>query len=305
MNSRSAMRLVPLVALVLLAVRRRRVRRVLRVSRAVADLDRAEAFHRDGLGLARVAAGPCDPALPAILGLPGTRADQVVMRLGRQEIALVRFDPPGAPHPAGGRADDHSFQHPPLLAADPAAPPPSVAALHPAALSDGGPATLPPGQRRHLGLEVPRPGRPPAGADPFPAGAGGGALWRARPGVFLGLDHSALTVRDTARSLHFYRRLGFRVAARSQNEGEAQARLDGLPAARAAVTSLRPPGIPRMGLELLCYAPPGRPAAPWPANDAVTDWTTLLVPGLRRPRLLRDPDGHRMLLVGSPGAPPG
>ena len=80
--------------------------------------------------------------------------------------------------------------------------------------------------------------------------------------------------------------------------------MDGLPGARAQITGLRlKTGVP--GLELLGYQPPGRAAPRTPANAAVTDWVTLLVPGLKggmplgpgRASTRRDPDGHIMLLV--------
>ena len=57
------------------------------------ELDRAEAFYRDGLGFERVAAGPVDPVIPVLLGVPGCTMDEVVMRLGGDEIALVRASP--------------------------------------------------------------------------------------------------------------------------------------------------------------------------------------------------------------------
>jgi len=136
----------------------------------------------------------------------------------------------------------------------------------------------------------------------FPPGQGR-AVWRAAwhgggPGPFLGIDHSALPVSGTARSLRFYRRLGFRPAYRTWNRGPEQARLDGLPGARLRVTGLRLPGAAGMGLELLAYHPPGRPMPPHRPDAAWVDWVTLLCPGLPAPGLVQDPDGHRLLLAG-------
>jgi catechol 2,3-dioxygenase-like lactoylglutathione lyase family enzyme len=131
----------------------------------------------------------------------------------------------------------------------------------------------------------------------FPPGQGR-PIWgeRAKAGLgpFLGVDHSALAVKSTARSLRFHRRLGFRVADRSLNDSPAQARLDGVPGARVQVTGLRFPAPTGPGLELLGYTPPGR-SAPAAANAAVTDWVTL---SGRRAEVRRDPDGHIMLLSG-------
>ena len=126
---------------------------------------------------------------------------------------------------------------------------------------------------------------------------------------FLGIDHSALSIASTARSVRFYLGLGLRVRNRSSNHGPAQARLDGLPGARVQVTSLRPVSAAGPGLELLAYRPPGRAVGTGPADDVVTDWITLAVspsPGTA-PRAVRDPDGHRLLLVdhgaGATGLP--
>jgi catechol 2,3-dioxygenase-like lactoylglutathione lyase family enzyme len=46
--------------------------------------------------------------------------------------------------------------------------------------------------------------------------------------LFLGIDHSALSVASTSRSLAFYRALSLRVSERSVNRGPAQERLDGV-----------------------------------------------------------------------------
>jgi hypothetical protein len=51
-------------------------------------------------------------------------------------------------------------------------------------------------------------------------------------------------------------------------------------------------------LELLGYRPPGRPADV-ADNDIAADWVVLRVPSLPEPRLLRDSDGHRILMMGS------
>ena len=139
----------------------------------------------------------------------------------------------------------------------------------------------------------------------------GRPVWHgnASHGPFLGIDHSALSIASTRRSLGFYRALGLRVSDRSLNHGPAQARLDGLAGARVRVTGLRPASAAGPGLELLNYRPPGRPAGMTYPNDVATDWVTLAVspsPGTS-PRAIRDPDGHRLVLVdhgaGATGLP--
>ena len=271
---------------------------ILRVCRPVADLDRAEAFYCTGLGFRRGPDLPPDPGLPALLGLPGTTITQRVLHLGAEQVALVRFDPPGPAYPAGSHSNDLWFQHLAVVVDDIAAAFRRVSALAPASISAGPPVRLP----RNGGVSAWKfrdPDGHPLELIHFPPGQGRAAWHYGQPGPFLGIDHSALAVSGTARSLRFYRRLGFRPASRTWNRGPAQSQLDGLPGARLRVTGLRLPGAPGMGLELLAYHPPGRPMPPSRADAAWADWVTLLCPGLPAPRVVQAPDGHRLLLTGA------
>ena len=123
------------------------------------------------------------------------------------------------------------------------------------------------------------------------------------------IDHSALSVADTIRSVLFYQRLGLAVGARSLNGGPEQDRLDGLIGAEVEVTALNLPEG-RTHLELLGYhGDYRRESQPAAENDvAGTElvFTTAgadeleelrrslspsAAPGVLR---LRDPDGHRV-----------
>jgi catechol 2,3-dioxygenase-like lactoylglutathione lyase family enzyme len=309
---RAALALIAGASVLAALDRRGRTSRVLRISRVVADLDRAEAFYRDGLGFRRIERGPGGTAFPALLGIPGASCEHVVMRLGAEEIALVRFDPPGAPYPPHSRSDDLWFQHLAIVVDDMEAAFRHLEKQSPPPVSTHGPERLPPGNGSVMAFKFRDPDGHPLELLQFPPGQGR-PVWQRRArmgtGPFLGIDHSALAVAATAQSLRFYRSLGFRVAARSLNDSEAQSRLDGVPGARVRVTSLRPRGTKGAGLELLAYAPPGRPAPATAANSTVTDWVTLQWsgqwsgqwPGASSPgpsaMVRRDPDGHIMLLT--------
>lgn len=274
---------------------------IARFSRVVADLVRAEAFYCEGLGFRPVPDAQRRPDLPALLGLPGTEVTQRVLRLGAEEVALVRLDPPGPAYPAGSRSNDLWFQHLAVAVDDMAAAFGQLSALHPAAISTDGPERLPPRNGGVSAFKFRDPDGHPLELIHFPRGQGR-AVWQTpwhagRAGPFLGIDHSALSVSGTACSLRFYRRLGFRPASRSWNRGPAQAKLDGLPGARLRVTGLRLPDSSGPGLELLAYDQPGRPMPAGGADAAWVDWVTLKCPGLPSPRLVRDPDGHRLLLT--------
>ena len=301
---RFALALAALLAL-RAALRRKmpaRAVRVVRVSRTVADLDRAEAFYRDALRFRTIGRGPSDPAVLAALGLPGTVAEEVVMRLGRDEVALVRLAPPGRPYPAGSRSDDLWFQHLAIVVDDMEAAHASVLAQGGAQpVSQGGPQTLPPVDGSVRAWKFRDPDGHPLELLWFPVGRGR-AVWRQRPAgsVFLGIDHSALAVSRSAKGLRFYRRLGFKVTARSRNAGPAQSRLDSLPGTRLCVFGLRPTSADGPGLELLAYQPPGRSACGVHPGDIAADWTTVAWPRTigALPRCMRDPDGHILLLTG-------
>src|SRR6516165_1080521 len=80
------------------------------------------------------------------------------------------------------------------------------------------------------------------------------AHWAFRSGNHcLGIDHSAISVADTGRSVAFYSRLGLARTASSLNVGPEQEKLDNLLGAVVEVTALAPPILPVPHVELLCY----------------------------------------------------
>jgi catechol 2,3-dioxygenase-like lactoylglutathione lyase family enzyme len=275
--------------------------RILRVSRVVSDLDRAEAFYRDGLQFYTMRRGHSDMAALAALGCADAHAEEVVMRLGAQDIALVRFATQGRPYPRESRSNDLWFQHLAIVVNDM-----DLAYAHLSShagwrpISEGGPQLLPPCNGGVRAFKFRDPDGHPLELIWFPPGKSR-SEWhkRASNAPFLGIDHTALSVASTSRSLAFYRALGLRVTERSLNRGPAQERLDGLPSARVRVTGLRPITATSPGLELLGYRPSGRAAGRVFPNDVMTDWITLAV----RPSsghsscAIQDPDGHRLVLV--------
>jgi len=162
----------------------------------------------------------------------------------------------------------------------------------------------------------------------FPPGKGDRRWQAPSTALFLGIDHTAIGVGDTARSLRFYRdALGFRVAGQSDNYGPEQEHLNSVFGAHLRITALRAPVGP--GIEFLEYLTPrdGRPApSDLRAND-LSHWQTILKPSrveaavrgaiaaggtqtsaaiveladpvlkTRRAVLARDPDGHGLLFA--------
>lgn len=152
--------------------------------------------------------------------------------------------------------------------------------------------------------------------------------WRLNERLFLGIDHSAITVANTEQSLKFYRDfLGMQINGGSLNQGETQAHLDGLPEAQVKVTPLRPKQG-GLGIELLDYIVPGKGRSvpsDWKSCDIAHVQLELFVNNIeqaveilrqngvqfvssevvhidsaipdRKGCLVKDPNGHAMLLI--------
>ena len=136
----------------------------------------------------------------------------------------------------------------------------------------------------------------------FPAGKGL-PKWHVHDGrTFLGIDHTAIVIADTAASLAFYRdTLGLKVVGTSENYGTEQEHLNNVLGAHLQITSLRAPRGP--GIEFLQYLAPlsGRPA---PADTHANDlWSWQIIMTAARPRELERMlhDSHFTLVSSNVG----
>jgi catechol 2,3-dioxygenase-like lactoylglutathione lyase family enzyme len=276
--------------------------RIVRISRVVSDLNRSEAFYGAALGFRSVSQAPVDGAVLLALGAERTAASEVVMHLGNEEIALVQFAAPGRPYTVNSRSNDLWFQHLAIVVSEMDAAYArlcSNGAWQP--ISAGGPQTLPASNGGVRAFKFRDPDGHPLELLWLPPGSGR-SVWHeprrsADAALFRGIDHSALSVASTRRSLAFYRSLGMRRGEQSTNHGPAQTRLDGLDDARVRVTGLRPASTAGPGLELLAYRPPGRALGPASVTDLSTDWVTIAAMAGTAPRAITDPDGHRLLFA--------
>ncbi|HSF68442.1 MAG TPA: VOC family protein [Nitrospiraceae bacterium] len=299
----------------------------------VSDMDRSVAFYRDVLTFKPVSDVEVDgPEYDKLWGIFGLRARVVRMQLGEQQLELVEFlSPPDLrPIPMPSYSHDLWFQHIAIVVRDMDEAWAQLRKHHVRQISPR-PQTIPVSNVAAAGIKAIK-FRDPDGHNLellwFPEGKGN-PIWK-QPGsnLFLGIDHTAMTVRSTESSTKFYRDLlGMTVAGGTLNMGTTQQYLDSLPGARTRVTGLAPKVGPP-GLEFLEYELPtaGRP---FPADSHPTDlwhWqTTLVVPdveaaaaevhgmgqmissgvvtlpdkalGFGKGFLVRDPDGHVMQLV--------
>lgn len=300
------------------------------VAMTVSDMDRAVAFYSQVLTFERIAdreiAGDRYEHLWGVFGL---RVRAVRMRLGDEQIELLQFlTPAGRPVPIDSRSNDRWFQHIAIIVSDMNAAYARLRRFNVMHASSG-PQRLPDWNRAAAGIEA-FYFRDPDGHNlevlAFPPDKGL-AKWHVRDErLFLGIDHTAIVVSDTERSLHFYRDvLGMRVAGTSENYGTEQEHLNNVFGAHLRITALRAAHGP--GIEFLEYLTPANGRLP-PADTQPSDlwyWqinlcaggareleasaralgisllsTTTDLPqaelGWGRALIARDPDGHANLI---------
>ncbi len=279
------------------------IRQVQRVGFTVSDLDRVLAFYTQVLPFEiindyEVLSKPCEK----LTGIFGARMRVVTLGLGQEQIQLTQFmaPPGGRPIPPDSRSNDLWFQHLAIVVSD----------------MDTAYATL----RGH--------NRDPDGHNLeliwFPEGKGA-TRWQSKKRLFLGIDHTAISIAHTERSLRFYRDiLGLTIAGGRENYGTAQEHLNMVFGAHLNITGLKAPEG-GMDIEFLHYlSPPG--GRPMPVDTRPNDlwyWQmTMLVPDAQaaytqfreagvavisadivtlpdgeKAFLVRDPDGHAAQIV--------
>jgi len=309
------------------------VESVASVGFTVSDMDRAVAFYRDVLTFKPLSDVEVDgPEYDQLYGIFGVRARVVRLQLGKQQIALTQFlaPPDFRQIPMPSYSHDLWFQHFAIVVRDMEAAWERLRSHHVRQISPR-PQTIPASNVPAAGIKAIK-FRDPDGHNLellwFPADKGNPAWKKPGSDLFMGIDHTAMTVRSTESSAKFYRDLlGMSIAGGTLNMGTTQQYLDSLPGARTRVTGLAPKMGPP-GLEFLEYELPtaGRP---FPADSHPTDlwhWQTTLVVsdvpaaaaalretaqfiskdivslpdrtlGFTKGLLARDPDGHAMLVV--------
>jgi catechol 2,3-dioxygenase-like lactoylglutathione lyase family enzyme len=239
----------------------------------------------------------------SLLGVQGA-ALSVTLSLGEATVELLEFDRPGNPYPRESVASDLAFQHFAIVVADMGSAYERLSKIRGwTAISSHGPQRLPATSGSVCAFKFRDPDGHPLELLAFAYGKVP-ARWQAGADgeLFLGIDHSAISVRDSARSIAFYEELGLTVAAHSLNSGVEQGRLDGLPDPCVAVTALEPrQATPHV--ELLCYRSIVRVApVPLRANDIAATRLVFERPAAATDcdavaeRLL-DPDGHHLLML--------
>ncbi|HXE76369.1 MAG TPA: VOC family protein [Candidatus Xenobia bacterium] len=302
------------------------------VSITVSDMDRSVDFFTDVLTFEKVSdIEVWGDNYEHLEGLFGLRLRVVRMKLGDESIELKQFlTPRGRPVPVDSRSHDGWFQHIAIIVSDMER---AYAWLrrHKVEHASTGPQRLPDWNPNAGGIQAFYFKDPDGHALEvlwFPPGKGDTRWHRATDKLFLGIDHTAIVVRDTEASLRFYRdALGMRVAGESENYGTEQEHLNNVFGARLRITALRAASGP--GIELLEYLAP-RDGKSYPLDTRANDlwnWQTHLTTadadaaqqrlraaraafvspgavalpkaelGFRKGLTVRDPDGHALQLI--------
>ncbi|HEX3673520.1 MAG TPA: VOC family protein [Rhizomicrobium sp.] len=271
-----------------------------RFSLTTADAERLAVFYGSAFGCRRLATEHLSgPAFETLMGVEGG-ALRITLDLGKQTVELLQFDQPGKPYPDTPSASDLVFQHFAIVVRDMAEAFRRLSARDGwTAISRGGPQRLPKSSGGVTAFKFRDPEGHPLEFLFFPEGAMP-ARWRERQNDenCIGIDHSAISVSNTARSVSFYENLGFRISSHSLNHGAEQEKLDDVAGAEVEVTALEPRS-PDPHLELLCYRAAARSGALPCANaDIATARLVLEAAGHAAPREVVDPDGHHLIVEG-------
>lgn len=307
----------------------------------VSDLDRSVAFYTDVLSFKKIdARDALLDSFDRLTGVFGTNVRVVTLRLGSESIQLIQYRTPrGRPVPPDSRSNDQWFQHIAIVVSDMDAASARLLQYHVQQISTA-PQTLPEWNQNAAGIRAfyfRDPDDHPLELICFPPTKGEprwqGSSQTLLP-VFLGIDHTAIAVTDTERSLRFYRDvLGFRVVGESLNYGTEQDHLNHVFGSKVRITSLRSSSGP--GIEFLEYVVPrnGRQRpGDTTANDLWSSETTIIAKDFSnalaelsvnrvefvsaepqeieplaekgtRGVLIHDPDGHLILVESAPDHP--
>ncbi len=302
------------------------------IGMTVADIERSLDFYTTVLSCKKIADSEVSGAgFDRLYGLSNVRLRVATLQLGDETIELTEFlTPKGRPIPSDSRSNDHWFQHVAIVVRDMEQAYQHLR-QHWVSQTSPNPQTLPEwnpvaGDIQSFyfedldghNLELIH----------FPEGKGDPKWQRSAGSLFLGIDHTAIVVANTAASRAFYcDRLGMKLQQESQNSGPEQERLSGIAEVQVQISSLKAPA--GLGIELLEYVQPnhGRPIpTDTRANDLWFWQTTIVVEdviakgrqrqaaqfqlvspevipvsgsalGFNQGFLIQDPDGHTIRLV--------
>lgn len=230
------------------------------IALTVADIDRSIDFYTEALKFKLVEDITLEKSTYSKLApIPPTRVRLATLQLGDEVIELVQYlDLEAQPIPQDSQSNDLWFQHLAIVVSnmDRAYEHLQNFAIEPISLA---PQTIPDDNKLAAGVKAFKfreLNRHSLELIWFPKGKGQDKWQQNTDDLFLGIDHSAITIKNTAESFNFYcNLLNMEMTGTNLNQGQVQAHLDGLPTAKVQITPLQTikSGI---GVELLDYKKP-------------------------------------------------
>src|SRR5918994_6741595 len=251
------------------------------VGMTVSDIDRSVEFFSKVLSFEKVSdIEVAGSEYERLQGVFGARMRIARMRLGDEFIDLTEYlTPRGRPIPVDSRSNDQWFQHIAIVVSDMEKAYQQLRA-HKVQHTSTAPQRIPESNKAAAGIKA-FYFKGPDGHNLeliyFPSGKGNPKWQQANGRVFLGIDHTAIAVSDTARSLEFYRDiLGMKFVGESLNYGTEQEHLNNLFGSRVRISGLKAPSGP--GIEFLDYLTPrnGRPMPPETRANDLWHWQTAI-----------------------------
>ena len=298
----------------------------------VSDIDRSLEFFSRVLSFEKVSEiEVMGSEYERLQGVFGARMRIARMRLGDEFIELTEYlTPKGRPIPLDSRSNDQWFQHIAIVVSDMDKAYQQLRA-HRVQHTSTGPQRIPDWNKAAAGIKA-FYFKDSDGHNLeliyFPSGKGNPKWQQTNGRLFLGIDHTAIAVSDTARSLDFYRDvLGMQLAGESENYGTEQEHLNNVFGSRVRISGLKAPS--GLGVEFLDYLTPrdGRPTPPDTRANDLWHWQTAIrvgrvdaaaeklnsarvrfvspgvatipdrVLGIAKGFIVRDPDGHGLQLI--------
>ena len=235
------------------------------VGMTVSDMDRSVEFFSKVLSFEKVSdIEVAGSEYERLQGVFGARMKIVRMKLGDEIIELTEYlAPKGRPIPVDSRSNDQWFQHIAIVVSDMDKAYQQLRANKVQHTSTG-PQRIPDWNKAAAGIKA-FYFKDPDGHNLeliyFPSGKGNPKWQQTNGRLFLGIDHTAIAVSDTDRSLEFYRDiLGMKLAGESENYGTEQEHLNNVFGSRVRISGLRAQSGP--GVEFLDYLTPSG----WPSH---------------------------------------
>jgi catechol 2,3-dioxygenase-like lactoylglutathione lyase family enzyme len=313
------------------------VERLKMIGFTVADIDRETDFFTKVLSFEKVSEFRVSSSeYDKMVGVFNANMRIVHLKLGEQVVELTQYvsPPTGRPIPIPSYSNDEWFQHMAIVVRDMDVAYKILQENNVQQIS-ANPITIPESNPGAAGIKAVK-FRDPEGHNLeliyFPAGKGDPTWQKPTSRLFLGIDHTAMTVHSTEKGVTFYQNfLGFDVGGVTFNTGATQQVLDDLFNDTCLVTPMVPISPPPH-IEFLEYkTPPG--GRPMPIDTKANDlwhWQTTLVTkdiqvaaerlrkagaqfitpdivsipeetqaklGFKKALMVRDPNGHAIRLV--------